>query len=607
VLFNSTELKSTLNLSRIYATRSNYVYAGGFSGTAFVGFKVDATTGELTPLGGSPFESGAPWPLAYATDAMGRLFMANIQGQMRVFTTANGVPSPAGDPFNSGPAFNVHGLLHPNGLYFVADSFFNHVSVYRINGSGSETRLRPVPGSPFAAGGLATTALALNQAKPFLFAANGDSRNLTTFSVDLATGVLKPLVTQPPNTLGNSGGLSGMAYLSGLEADVAPRATGGDGEVSIIDWVQVGRFATGVDIPTPGVEFQRADCAPRATSGNGEVTIIDWVQAGRYATALDPPQPAGGPTTPGSNALTKTLMRAQAEATSSGPRNVRVINTNLERGRRGTVTIELDAQGDENALGFSFSFDPAQLQFVSAALGSGASSATLNLNTSQAANGRVGLALALPAGQVITAGLRSIVTVTFDAPSSGSGASTTISFGDQPVRREISDAAANSLLTTFTSGVVTFTRNNPPAVTTTAATLIAGASATLNGRVNPNGLATNIWFEWGPSCTLANTTPAQAVGSGTTSVAVSATLSGLTPGTTYCYRLVGTNSAGTTRGSVLNFTTLNPTLALALSFNGKIRDRVGPGETALNLRISANVNSDFAHREHLRNEIGIGD
>jgi hypothetical protein len=154
---------------------------------------------------------------------------------------------------------------------------------------------------------------------------------------------------------------------------------------------------------------------------------------------------------------------AQTDAIVSDSRAVRVINANLERGQRGAVTIALDAQGDENALSFSLNFDPAQLQFVSAATGSGATGALFNANSSQAASGRVGLALALPAGQVIAPGLRSIIVVTFDAPSSGADASTRISFGDQPLPREISDARANLLPADYITGVVTFTPSAPSA------------------------------------------------------------------------------------------------------------------------------------------------
>src|SRR5262249_43154071 len=89
------------------------------------------------------------------------------------------------------------------------------------------------------------------------------------------------------------------------EADVTPRPNGdNNGTVTIADWVQIGRFAAGLDTAEIGSEFQRADCAPRATLGDGEISIADWVQAGRYAAGLDPIVPAGGPSGP------PTLMAA---------------------------------------------------------------------------------------------------------------------------------------------------------------------------------------------------------------------------------------------------------------------------------------------------------
>jgi hypothetical protein len=42
----------------------------------------------------------------------------------------------------------------------------------------------------------------------------------------------------------------------------------------------------------------RADIAPRATKGDGTVDGGDWVQLGRYVVGLDALQPAGGPSSP---------------------------------------------------------------------------------------------------------------------------------------------------------------------------------------------------------------------------------------------------------------------------------------------------------------------
>ena len=199
--------------SAAFSQDGNYVYTGGNSGTAFAGFSVNAATGVLTGLTGSPFGAGSTFPAAYATDTAGRLFMGT-DDEVRVFTTTNGVPSAVtGNPFTSGLTTTDHGILHPGGFYLVADRFDDRVGVYRINGSGSSTTLAAVTGSPFTSGGLLTTALALNQSGAFLFAANGDSRNLTTFGVNATTGALTSVNIQPTNALGTVGRLCGIAYL----------------------------------------------------------------------------------------------------------------------------------------------------------------------------------------------------------------------------------------------------------------------------------------------------------------------------------------------------------------------------------------------------------
>lgn len=139
-------------------------------------------------------------------------------------------------------------------------------------------------------------------------------------------------------------------------------------------------------------------------------------------------------------------------------RTIRVANTNLLRGQSGTVTIELDAQGNENGLGFSLNFDPAQLTFVSATNGPDAVGAAININSAQAGTGRLGFALALPAGQSLTAGTRRIFTITFTVPNSAASNTAQIGFADQPVTREVVNPNAEILMATFTPGTVNLAR-----------------------------------------------------------------------------------------------------------------------------------------------------
>jgi hypothetical protein len=96
-----------------------------------------------------------------------------------------------------------------------------------------------------------------------------------------------------------------------------------------------------------------------------------------------------------------------------------------------------------------------------------------------------------------------------------------------------------------------------PSATTSAATSVTTSSATLNGSVNPNGATTTAWFEWGTSSTLSTytSTTALSAGNGVTAVAQSSNLTGLAAGATYYFRMAAQNSAGTTRGSIVSFTT----------------------------------------------------
>ena len=100
---------------------------------------------------------------------------------------------------------------------------------------------------------------------------------------------------------------------------------------------------------------------------------------------------------------------------------------------------------------------------------------------------------------------------------------------------------------------------NPPSATTSAATKISTGKATLNGTVDTNGEPSTYWFEYGPTAAYGTSTPAEpkvlsASGSPT---AVSQELSGLADGTTYHYRLVARNAAGTVAGADQVFTTVD--------------------------------------------------
>ncbi|MDX2029635.1 MAG: SBBP repeat-containing protein [Blastocatellia bacterium] len=269
------------------------------------------------------------------------------------------------------------------------------------------------------------------------------------------------------NSLSTNYAPATITIASGYEGDVAPRPNGNNGSVTIADWVQTGRFAAGFDTAAIGSEFQRADTAPRASFGNGAITISDWVQTGRYAAGLDPIAAAAGPAGPAASVMRTgdcaacapfSITDVPAAFGLQQTRAVRVAGASVQRGQQVVVNLELDSLGNENAIGFSLNYAAAQLSFVSAAAGADGGGATLNVNSAQTAQGRIGLAMALPAGQSFAAGTRRIVAVTFLAPAGGTANAIPIAIGDQPIAREIVNANAETLTTTWTNGTVTIAR-----------------------------------------------------------------------------------------------------------------------------------------------------
>ncbi|ADB50087.1 fibronectin type III domain-containing protein [Conexibacter woesei] len=94
-----------------------------------------------------------------------------------------------------------------------------------------------------------------------------------------------------------------------------------------------------------------------------------------------------------------------------------------------------------------------------------------------------------------------------------------------------------------------------PTVLTRPAGSVAVAAATLRGTVNAHGTPTSYAFEWGTTAGYGQQTPNRSAGRGTGGNDVSFRLTGLTPGTTYHYRVVATNADGTAVGADRSFTT----------------------------------------------------
>jgi hypothetical protein len=144
---------------------------------------------------------------------------------------------------------------------------------------------------------------------------------------------------------------------------------------------------------------------------------------------------------------------------------------------------------------------------------------------------------------------------------------------------------------TTTGGAVT-----PPSVSTSAATSITSTGAQLNGSVNPNAAATVCHFEYGISTSYGSSTSNQSAGSGTVTVAINATLSNQSAGTTFHYRLAATYSGGTVYGSDAVFTTGSVPVPPSASTSGA--STITPTAAQLNGSVNPNGYATSYHFEY---------
>jgi Lamin Tail Domain/Immunoglobulin domain len=140
---------------------------------------------------------------------------------------------------------------------------------------------------------------------------------------------------------------------------------------------------------------------------------------------------------------------------------------------------------------------------------------------------------------------------------SAANAVTRLSSGCQNTQNNSADfVAAPPSPKNSSSPVASCIATLPTVATTLAATGVTAGAATLNGSVNPNGLATTWYFQYGTNAGYGSYTTTNSLVAGTSTVGVSNLLTGLVAGTNYHYQLVATSSSGSSNGGDTNFSTL---------------------------------------------------
>ena len=115
-------------------------------------------------------------------------------------------------------------------------------------------------------------------------------------------------------------------------------------------------------------------------------------------------------------------------------------------GGNAALPITLASQGNEHSVAFSLLFNPQQLTLPQVSPGPDFTGGTLEIDPSRAAEGLLGVRLALTPGGLLTPGSHLVATLGFSVPASDPGGGTLqVSFGSTPVTRGVRDAADHLL------------------------------------------------------------------------------------------------------------------------------------------------------------------
>lgn len=223
---------------------------------------------------------------------------------------------------------------------------------------------------------------------------------------------------------------------------------------------------------------------PGATNAMLVLSNVQPSEAGPYYVTVSNPY---GSTNSASATLTVNFPPATVEVVNTTPTPP---GTNVV-----AVPIAFVANGNENGLSFSLSFDTNRLNYLFAVAGSGA---TLQANASQAADGQLGIEIGLPGAQAFSAGTHQVLFLFFSTPTltGTQPVVTAISFTNEPVGELLTDTNNNPLAYNLLNGTVTLSPG-----TSLSGSVVVNTSPTMTVSYN-GGSALLSWPAWAAGFSL---------------------------------------------------------------------------------------------------------
>src|SRR5438445_2812210 len=183
-------------------TTAGFVYVANRLSNSVSGYAIDAATGSLAPIPGSPFAAGLH-PVDIAADPSGRFLNVANMGDPRTSVFGNlsaygidpvtGVLTVIGGTPFAAAVFPEGVTVHPTGSFvYVANA--GEVSAFSVDPvSGFLTR---IPGSPFLAGS-GPNDVGIDPSVQYVYVANVASADVSGFTIDAATGALTAMPGSP--------------------------------------------------------------------------------------------------------------------------------------------------------------------------------------------------------------------------------------------------------------------------------------------------------------------------------------------------------------------------------------------------------------------------
>jgi hypothetical protein len=482
--------------------------------------------------------------------------------------------------FSATPAFAIHSHQPPasypfpgvNGPNDVAIDQTNHV-VYVDNAGGSSITKYDTAGNPQNFSALAASAISIPGSVPYVVAVDnsGGANNGDIYISDLATTtVYKFLPNGNPDPSTPQIGAGILTEPSGVDVDASGDIFVVNYNTGVVDeFGPAGNHLTSFGTPAAAPEDLALDSSGKIyiAAHNGTFEFNSTGTCLNACAPLDPYLDLGVAVDASDNVYVADLNNTTIDEYDSTGNPLESFGSSEDFGGAAhglAIDGVSGAAYVATAAGIQVYTSETPEVTINPPSNVGQTSVTLNANVDPAGHGDVTdcrfergtdtsygtNAACLDASDTIVGTNANPITVPTDVHTDVSGLQTETTYHYRLV-------VSNAKLTGATSDQ-TFTLHAVAALSTDPATNVARNRATLNGSFNGDGDDTHYYFEWGTDTTYGNTT---AVPPGTDAGPVSGpqspsfALSGLEGETTYHYRIVASNSVGTSYGQDMTFVT----------------------------------------------------